>query len=79
MIYIEGQISSRKYTDQSGVEKYITEIVLQGYNCQLTMLDNRTDKFDGNSISSPSLDNSIESQSTKDNVEGVEIDDDVPF
>lgn len=79
LIYIEGQISSRKYTDQSGVEKYITEIVLQGYNCQLTMLDNRTDNFDGNSISSPSLDNSIESQSTKDNVEGVEIDDDVPF
>ena len=27
LIYIEGQISSRKYTDQSGVEKYITEIV----------------------------------------------------
>ncbi len=79
LIYIEGQISSRKYTDQSGLEKYITEIILQGYNCQLTMLDNRGDNIDGNSITSPSLDSSIEPQSIKDNVQGVEIDDDVPF
>ena len=45
LIYIEGQIGTRKYTDQSGIEKYITEIVLQGYNCQLTMIDNRSEKL----------------------------------
>ena len=78
LIYIEGQISSRKYTDQSGIEKYITEIVLQGYNCQLTMLDNRGENPDSSdNISSPSFENSFESENK--NLQGVEIDDDVPF
>ncbi len=79
LIYIEGQINTRKYTDQSGLEKYITEIVLQGYNCQLTMVDNRGENFDGNNISSPSLENSFESKKTEDNIQGVDIDDEVPF
>ncbi len=38
-IYIEGQLQTRKWQDQNGQEKYSTEIVLQGYNCNLTMLD----------------------------------------
>lgn len=38
-IYIEGQLQTRKWTDQSGQEKYSTEVVLQGFNSQLTMLD----------------------------------------
>jgi single-strand DNA-binding protein len=38
-VYIEGQLQTRKWTDQSGQEKYSTEIVLQGFNSQLTMLD----------------------------------------
>ncbi|RTM08960.1 MAG: single-stranded DNA-binding protein [Bradyrhizobiaceae bacterium] len=40
-VYIEGALQTRKYTDQSGVEKYSTEIVLQGFNSTLTMLDGR--------------------------------------
>ncbi|HRK18217.1 MAG TPA: single-stranded DNA-binding protein, partial [Hyphomicrobiaceae bacterium] len=40
-LYIEGQLQTRKWTDQSGVEKYSTEVVLQAYNGQLTMLDGR--------------------------------------
>jgi len=38
-VYIEGALQTRKWTDQSGVEKYSTEIVLQGFNAVLTMLD----------------------------------------
>ena len=38
-LYIEGALQTRKWTDQSGVEKYSTEIVLQGFNSTLTMLD----------------------------------------
>jgi single-strand DNA-binding protein len=79
LIYIEGQISSRKYTDQSGLEKYITEIVLQGYNCQLTMVDNRGENFDNNNISSPSIENSFETKNKEDNIQGIDIDDEVPF
>ena len=79
LIYIEGQISTRKYTDQSGVEKYITEIVLQGYNCQLTMVDNRGENFDSNNISSPSIENSFETKNKEENIQGIDIDDEVPF
>jgi single-strand DNA-binding protein len=79
LIYIEGQISTRKYTDQSGLEKYITEIVLQGYNCQLTMVDNRGENFDSNNISSPSIENSFETKNKEENIQGIDIDDEVPF
>ena len=40
-LYIEGQLQTRKWTDQSGAEKYSTEVVLQGFNGSLTMLDGR--------------------------------------
>ena len=40
-VYIEGQIQTRKWQDQSGQDRYSTEIVLQGFNSTLTMLDSR--------------------------------------
>ena len=40
-VYVEGQLQTRKWTDQTGVEKYSTEVVLQGFNATLTMLDGR--------------------------------------
>jgi single-strand DNA-binding protein len=40
-VYLEGQLQTRKWTDQSGAEKYTTEVVLQGFNSNLTMLDSR--------------------------------------
>ena len=42
-VYIEGQLQTRKWQDQSGVEKYTTEIVLQRYRGELTMLDGRSE------------------------------------
>ncbi len=41
-VYIEGQLQTRKWTDQQGVEKYSTEVVLQRYRGELTMLDTRS-------------------------------------
>ena len=38
-VYIEGQLQTKKWTDQNGQDKYSTEIVLQGYNATLVMLD----------------------------------------
>ena len=38
-VYLEGQLQTRKWTDNAGVEKYSTEVVLQGFNSSLTMLD----------------------------------------
>ena len=46
-VYIEGQLQTRKWTDQSGVEKYTTEIVLQQYRGELTMLGGRGDNAGG--------------------------------
>jgi len=40
-VYIEGALQTRKWTDQGGIEKYSTEVVLQGFNSTLTMLDGR--------------------------------------
>ncbi|MFL5258206.1 MAG: single-stranded DNA-binding protein [Hyphomicrobiales bacterium] len=40
-VYVEGQLQTRKYTDKDGAEKYSTEVVLQNYRGELTMLDAR--------------------------------------
>ncbi len=40
-VYIEGSLQTRKWTDNSGVEKYTTEVVIQGFGGTLTMLDSR--------------------------------------
>ena len=40
-VYIEGQLQTRKWQDQSGQDKYSTEVVLQGFGGTLTMLDGR--------------------------------------
>lgn len=41
-VYIEGQLQTRKWQDQSGSDRYSTEVVLQGFNGNLTMLDGRS-------------------------------------
>jgi single-strand DNA-binding protein len=38
-VYIEGKLATRKWTDQSGADRYSTEIVLQGFDAKLVMLD----------------------------------------
>lgn len=42
-VYLEGQMMTRKWTDQSGNEKYTTEVVLRPYRGQLALLDSRRD------------------------------------
>lgn len=46
-VYLEGQLQTRKWQDQSGQDKYSTEIVLQGFNSSLIMLDGRSDGDSG--------------------------------
>ena len=40
-VYVEGQLQTRKWTDKDGAEKYSTEVVLQNFRGELTMLDSR--------------------------------------
>ncbi len=42
-VYIEGQLETRKWQDQNGQDKYSTEVVLRGFNSNLTMLDGRSE------------------------------------
>lgn len=51
-VYIEGQLQTRKYTDNSGVEKYSTEVVLQNFRGELTMLGGRGGSGSGDSPAS---------------------------
>jgi len=72
-VYVEGQLSTRKWKDeQSGQDKYSTEILIQGYNSSLTMLgganQNTVPSQDSKKISE---DNNIASQD--------DLDDDIPF
>ena len=75
-VYIEGQLSTRKWKDEStGQDKYSTEIVLQGYNSSLTMLDGRN-KGDSSTLvkdNKSSLPDDNMNQSTPD------LDDEIPF
>ena len=75
-VYIEGQLSTRKWTDEkSGQEKYSTEIVLQGYNSTFTILSGRNNQ-------STSIKDSNETKSALPNEENVstnDLDDEIPF
>jgi len=42
-VYLEGALRTRKYTDKAGSERYVTEVVLQGFNAQLVLLDGKQD------------------------------------
>jgi len=72
-VYIEGQLSTRKWKDeQSGVDKYSTEVVIQGYNSSLTMLGGRSG-VENNTQNTKSLTNE-ETSTTSD-----DLDDEIPF
>jgi single-strand DNA-binding protein len=46
-VYVEGQLQTRKWTDKDGQEKFSTEVVLQNFRGELTMLDGRSGGGDG--------------------------------
>ena len=76
-IYIEGQLSTRKWKDETtGQDKYSTEIILQGYNSNLTMLDSR-----GNKNSESNLVSENKSSLPEDNLnqDKNDLDDEIPF
>jgi single-strand DNA-binding protein len=86
-VYIEGQLQTRKWTDQSGAEKYSTEVVLQGFNSNLTMLDGRGggSSFGGDDSSSDFGSSSPSSAPPRRAVaagarsSNSDMDDDIPF
>ena len=80
-IYIEGEIQTRKWQDQDGNDRYTTEVVVQGYNCNLTLLDSRNNSNNNTeeppkiSQNTSDLENNLSSQSA----DSSDVDDDIPF
>tara|TARA_R110002110_G_scaffold37601_1_gene124005 strand:+ start:2605 stop:3039 length:435 start_codon:yes stop_codon:yes gene_type:complete len=67
-VYLEGQLQTRKWQDQSGADKYSTEVVLQGFDSKLVMLDGTADRQE---TPQPSGEQSGSGQR--------DLDDDIPF
>ena len=80
-IYVEGELSTRKYQDKDGNDRYTTEVVLQGYNSNLTMLDSRNTGLTSteNTSSSSSLDSQSEDLHNTKVPDSQDLDDDIPF
>ena len=87
-VYIEGQLQTRKWTDQQGQEKYTTEVVLQRYRGELTMLGGRADSFPSPSYNDTNSDpgfnsapqNEGSSNDVSRSISGIDdLDDEIPF
>ena len=75
-VYIEGQLSTRKWKDEkSGQDKYSTEIIIQGYNSSLTMLGGGGRGIQNDNSSETISKNSDESSQIEQN----DLDDEIPF
>ena len=75
-VYVEGQLTTRKWKDEkAGVDKYSTEIVLQGFNSSFKILSNKS-----NQIENLQDDNREKSSLPKDdNIPSNDLDDEIPF
>jgi len=76
-VYLEGQLETRKWQDNSGSDRYTTEIVLRPYKGEITLIDN---KSDSNMTNEPITNNQmdeIQENSVSSNVD--DFDDEIPF
>ena len=77
-VYLEGQLQTRKWTDQqSGQEKYTTEVVLQRYRGELTLLGSRSENQISNDQQNAEIDQSNQTSMTDDIAS--DLDDEIPF
>ena len=77
-VYIEGQLTTRKWTDEkSGQDKYSTEIVLQGYNSTFTILSGKNNQ--NTALPSGEESKSKSALPNEDNIVSNELDDEIPF
>ena len=80
-LYVEGELSTRKYQDKDGNDRYTTEVILQGYNSNLTMLgSNNSSSVSSENIPNQSSDDYIQSDDSKVSSSNDSSDeDDIPF
>ena len=76
-VYLEGQLETRKWQDNSGADRYSTEIVLRPYKGEITLIDN---KGDNNFINETSTETKInQTTETNTNLIAEDFDDEIPF
>jgi single-strand DNA-binding protein len=75
-VYLEGQLQTRKWQDKDGQDRYSTEVVLQGFNATLTMLDSRNS---GDSAGSGASSSFAGEAGPSSSFKGAELDDEIPF
>lgn len=82
-LYLEGQLQTRKWTDQQGQEKYTTEVVLTKFKGELAMLDGRTSDSSDFRSESPALSDQTNSQGFSSGAPSFSsthsVDDEIPF
>ena len=85
-IYVEGELQTRKWQDSDGNDKYTTEVILQGYNCNLTLLDSKgainSNTSSNTSISAEEGNNNTSQISNSTNTPDSskdDLEDDIPF
>jgi single-strand DNA-binding protein len=81
-VYIEGSLQTRKWTDQAGVERYSTEVVLQGFNSAMTLLDGKPstkDEADEPAPISQRATAKIKQPDPASSGRNADMDDDIPF
>ena len=75
-VYVEGQLTTRKWKDEkAGIDKYSTEVVLQGFNSSFKILSNKSNQIEN-------LQDSSAEKSSLPNDDGVsskDLDDEIPF
>lgn len=78
-IYVEGALQTRKWTDQSGQEKYSTEVVLQGFGSTLTMLDNRNAGHGESAGGNYNASSTQHASTPQKAMASADLDDEIPF
>ena len=76
-VYLEGQLETRKWQDNSGSDRYSTEIVLRPYKGEITLIDNKADSNMSNEPISNNQMDEIQENSLSPNVD--DFDDEIPF
>ena len=76
-VYLEGQLETRKWQDNSGSDRYSTEIVLRPYKGEITLIDNKADSNMTNEPISNNQMDEIQENSVSPNVD--DFDDEIPF
>ena len=78
-VYLEGELNTRKYQDKNGDDRYTTEVVLQGFNSNLTLLDTRSSSNQSQNAIEDQASVEDETKKLTNNQESDPLEDDIPF